>query len=209
MTNLIRWSEIESEAQGFRQGLVALFRKYEGQPTDEKDAYGRTVKVTPASFARHMGVEPSTFRRWVKKASTVLAISTEESKQKTKEIEQWHLRSAARKNPQALVEAISDLPEEHQRDIVRQVHRKQLERAGADFSESGRKAREARTSEHFEPLRQSLNAIKVIATLERAAEELRNLPPDLSDQDRDDITAAIDDVVLARMEFDMRYEVER
>lgn len=65
MSKQIKWSEIEAECGDFRAGFVATFRKYEGLPTDEKDARGRTIKVTAASFARHVGVNDDTFRRWI------------------------------------------------------------------------------------------------------------------------------------------------
>jgi transposase-like protein len=65
MTSVIKWSEIETECDGYRAGFVAIFKKYEGQPTDEKDEQGRTVKVSPSSFARHAGIPERTFRRWV------------------------------------------------------------------------------------------------------------------------------------------------
>jgi hypothetical protein len=204
---LIRWSEIEAEAQGFRQGLVALFRKYEGQPTDQKDGQGRVVKVTPRSFAEHMGIGEKTFRIWLRKSETGSDLLKEQAKQKTQEIERWHIRRAARQQPQAIVEAVSELPEEAQQQIVRELHKKQLARAGADFSEAGRKARQAATSEQLEPLRRSLNAMKVLATLEQAADELRNLPANLTEEDHREIDAAVDDVILARTEMHMRAEV--
>jgi hypothetical protein len=62
---MISWSDIEAECCGFREGLVATFRKYEGMETDERDAANRVVKVTMASFARHMGVAEGTFNDWV------------------------------------------------------------------------------------------------------------------------------------------------
>lgn len=62
----IMWSQIEAECGDYRAGFVATFRKYEGLPTDEKDAQGRTVKVTVASFARHVGIAEGTFAEWVK-----------------------------------------------------------------------------------------------------------------------------------------------
>jgi transposase-like protein len=67
---MVTWDEITAECDGYRAGFVAVFRMYDGQPTDEKDAQGRTVKVTATSFARHVGVEESTFRRWVKTSSS-------------------------------------------------------------------------------------------------------------------------------------------
>lgn len=65
MTDIIRWDQIEAECGGFRAGFVATFRKYEGMPTDEKDAQGRTVKVTSGAFARHCGISFNTFKSWI------------------------------------------------------------------------------------------------------------------------------------------------
>jgi hypothetical protein len=200
---MIKWSDIETECGDYRAGFVATFRKYEAQPTDEKDAQGRPVKVTMASFARHMGVSQRTFYDWVRNA-----VHTPPAYSKTADgIDERKAKSLVRNKPQMIVEAVSELPEESQREIVRQLHQKQLERAGADFSEKGRKERGARTAEHFDPLRRSLNAMKVVATLEKAAEELRHLPADLTEKDHRDIDAAVDDVILARTEMHMRNEV--
>lgn len=64
----IKWSQIEAECGDYRAGFVATFRKYEGRDTDERDASNRIVKVTTASFARHLGVSANTFAAWVKAA---------------------------------------------------------------------------------------------------------------------------------------------
>lgn len=61
---MITWDQIEAECGDFRQGFVSAFRKYEGQETDERDKYRKVVKVTMASFARHMGIDEDTFARW-------------------------------------------------------------------------------------------------------------------------------------------------
>lgn len=68
----VSWSTIEAECGDYRSGFVAIFRKYEGQATDEKDEAGRTVKVTIESFARHVGIPPSTFSRWTKTTKRVV-----------------------------------------------------------------------------------------------------------------------------------------
>jgi transposase-like protein len=75
--NQISWAEIEAECGGFRDGFVATFRKYEGQDTDEKTAQGRTVKVTIASFARHMGIHKDTLNWWIRKSEGRAARPTE------------------------------------------------------------------------------------------------------------------------------------
>jgi hypothetical protein len=67
----VQWAQIEAECDGYRAGFVAVFRKYEGQSTDEKDAQGRIVKVTASSFALHMGVAITTFKGWMKQIDGV------------------------------------------------------------------------------------------------------------------------------------------
>jgi hypothetical protein len=65
---MVTWDRITAECDGFRAGFVAIFRKYEGQPTDAKDAYGRPVKVTKASFAeRVLKITPQAFGHWIRK----------------------------------------------------------------------------------------------------------------------------------------------
>jgi ParB-like chromosome segregation protein Spo0J len=68
---ILNWQALDEEisATGARDGLVAVFREYEGQETDEKDDQGRTVKVTARSFAEHMGIPYETFRGWIGGAS--------------------------------------------------------------------------------------------------------------------------------------------
>jgi hypothetical protein len=66
--NTITWSQIETECGNYRDGFVAIFRKYEGQDTDEKDGAGRVVVVTIASFARHVGISKDTFGDWVRRS---------------------------------------------------------------------------------------------------------------------------------------------
>jgi hypothetical protein len=63
---MVTWDQIAAECDGYRAGFVAVFRAYEGMPTDETDAYGRVVKVTVTSFAEHVGIPRQTFQRWIK-----------------------------------------------------------------------------------------------------------------------------------------------
>ena len=67
----VKVSTLHAKAQRYREGFVELFREYEGAPviTEEgeslTDGRGR-VFVTPAWFAREMGVPPRTLLNWVK-----------------------------------------------------------------------------------------------------------------------------------------------
>jgi hypothetical protein len=60
--------QIVAECDGYRAGFVAVFPKYEGQPTDDLDGQGRPLKVSRVTFARHLGISNVAFGRWVEKA---------------------------------------------------------------------------------------------------------------------------------------------
>lgn len=66
---MISWAEIRSEYEninlGFRERVVGLFRRYEGQETDET-VRGKVVLVTANSFAKKMGIKQPTFAGWLK-----------------------------------------------------------------------------------------------------------------------------------------------
>jgi hypothetical protein len=58
-----------AECDGYKAGIVAVFRKYEGERTDEVDASNRVVKVNAKNFADHSGIPYSTFRSWLGRLS--------------------------------------------------------------------------------------------------------------------------------------------
>lgn len=65
---MVTWNSIMEELgaeDGFRAAVVKVFLKYKGQDTDERDKYRKVVKVTVASFARHLGIAQQTFDNWV------------------------------------------------------------------------------------------------------------------------------------------------
>lgn len=66
---MINWTEIDAEVEefqdGYRSGFVSIFKKYEGQETDERTAQNHPVKVTAEGFARRYGIDPRTFKRWL------------------------------------------------------------------------------------------------------------------------------------------------
>lgn len=72
---MVTWKQIDGELDGYRVGFVAVFRKYEGQPTDKHDAQGRPMKVSAHTFAAHIKVDTHTFRRWIKNAETGAPLS--------------------------------------------------------------------------------------------------------------------------------------
>jgi hypothetical protein len=161
------WSEIESECGNFRAGFVAVFRRYEGQATDEKDAQGRTVKVTATSFARHFGLDIGSFRRWVKEGLEHPPAPERQAHQA-----KYRARSVVRNEPAAVVDAIMEAPAERQDEIY---HELKLRRAGEDRSTAHRKATEATVDEATEPIRKSFAAMGIVGLAEVIAEWTHDL----------------------------------
>lgn len=182
----IRWADIEAECGGYREGFVAIFRKYEGQATDERTAQGHVVKVTRTSFADHMGINPSTFHRWVK-ATDLGVPARSDSEARGRDLRMEEAQRVARHHPEKLVEAIAELPEEHQNEIVRAVRMRQVN-PEADHSPAHRKAVEAAVHEQFDPAIRKLGemvAAGIADLLAEAADELEEAVEkgiDLSDQ---------------------------
>jgi hypothetical protein len=54
-----QWLEVMAAWYRLRAGLIEVFRRYEGQTTDEGDT------VTVETFADHAGIPVETFRRWL------------------------------------------------------------------------------------------------------------------------------------------------
>jgi hypothetical protein len=155
---VITWNEIEAECGGYRAGFVEVFRRHEGQPTDEKDARGRVIKVTQSSFARHLGIHESTFRKWLKSGAY------ERTRQQYQETRGDRLaRSAVRNDPAAVIDAIMEAPVERQDEIY---HELKLRRSGEDRSTAHRKAVEAQVDEIVEPIRRSAAAMGVLGMAE-------------------------------------------
>ena len=98
---IVAWADIEFECGSYREGFVAIFRRYEGRLTDEKDERG-VVRVTLSSFARHAGIPERTFRDWVN--SAVRAVSPEEQAKKD-------LARARRLAPSILLQVTKENPE--------------------------------------------------------------------------------------------------
>jgi hypothetical protein len=165
---MITWSEIESECGNYRAGFVAVFRRYEGQPTDEKDARGRIVRVSMASFARHLGIDKMTFSRWVRRVVDEPLPPSDHPDQMTKR----RARQVVRNDPAAVVDAIMEAPAETRDEIYHEV---KLRRAGEDRSTAHRKATEATVDETTEPIRKSFAAMGILGLAEVIAEWTHDL----------------------------------
>ncbi len=90
---MVKWQDIEQECGGFREGFVRIFKRYEGQPTDERDGSNRAVRVTQASFARHVGIPEQTFRQWLALEVGTKQVVTSEDRERLDALpsarEQW------------------------------------------------------------------------------------------------------------------------
>jgi len=185
MNAVVVWKDIVAECGGYREGFVAVFRKYEGQPTDEKDAQNHVVKVTAASFARHMGIPTNTFRTWVKKSVNAAAGVTERERG---DREERGARAVLRDAPLEQVEQIiSTLPAERQRAIgaaaghaylgARQEHE---EREGR-LTPAQRKEREAQKREGREAMAKAMggwNVASIVNSIDHATVLLQEMVED-------------------------------
>jgi transposase-like protein len=115
--DIVKWEDIEAECEGFRDGFVRTYLKYEGRKTDEIDASNRVVKVTQASFARHFGIAQQTFNDWVKEYKKVLPVSGSTSRTPSKQTASQTQTTRPAHPPVALV-ASRGLP---QRTLIEQL----------------------------------------------------------------------------------------
>lgn len=143
MSKKVKWKEIEAEADGYKAGFVSLYQKYEGMPTD-KVVRGKVVMVTERSFADHFGIDPETFRRWVKVA-TDAAYSTPEAKAaRTAASHASVVKNMARTSARDLASSILKAGPAAADQVY---HELRQQRAGVDTTPANRKAAEAKTNE--------------------------------------------------------------
>lgn len=186
---MVRWDEIVEQCGNYKAGFVAIFRRYEGQPTDETDKQGRAVKVTAKSFADHMGIPDTTFRRWL--ASVVTNPVTTEAQRATGAAGRA-VRKLAETDPGAVVDAILSAGIGASDQVF---HEHKLRRAGVDTSRAGRKAAEAEAHQRAAPFRHALASAAAplcAAAIREATEHLRNMIAEgaLNDETMADISAA-------------------
>jgi hypothetical protein len=186
VTPVIRWAEIEAEVGNYREGFVTTFRKYEGQATDEKDAQGRTVKVTVSSFARHMKIPVPTFRAWTKRATSTPVVPPE----RRLRIDSNTTRKILQEAPLEQVEQIiAGLPKSRQQAIAAAAgneymkeRQRQQEKERA-LTPRQREERERATTAITHPVKQAaagFAALGIVGHLEQATEELQELLSDSS-----------------------------
>lgn len=199
---MITWNEIAAECTAFRSGLVAVFKRYEGEPTDERDASGRVVKVTATSFAAHMGIAKRTFHNWVQREVSAKAAPTSPS-QIARDAN--GVKRMARENPAALLDAIEAAGPSASDQVF---HEHKLRRAGVDTTRAGRKRADAIAHEQTEPFRRAMartHGALCVAALNDAIEELRAALEEGIDEDvRRAIIEASDNWTIALLEIEMR-----
>ena len=161
----VKWGDILAECGNYKAAIVSVFRKYEGQPTDETDGHGRTVKVTVTSFAAHMGIPEATFRRWASGVSRT-------GEARSAGMFGADVKRAASANTDAVVAGIMAAPAAAQDEIF---HNLKLQRAGIDTTKAARKASEARTHAVTGPIRRAISTADValcVSALRDAAQHL-------------------------------------
>jgi hypothetical protein len=171
---LITWSEIIAECGNYRSGFVAVFRRYEGQPTDALTEQGHVVKVTVQSFARHVGVEATTFRDWIKRAEVTDFVTSKAKEARTATSHANVVKNLTRKDPAALVDAIEQAGPAAADQALQEL---KLRRAGVDTSRAARKAADAAAHRQVEPILEALAMTDIelcIAALKNATEHLQS-----------------------------------
>lgn len=153
----VTWKTIEKECGDWKQGMVATFRKYEGQPTDEVDEKGKPVKVTPRTFAEHLGVSAQAFRQWIKKFDGVPP-----SPSNTAEARNFRtVKTEAKRSPSAVVDAIQAAGVHAEDQIFAELSQR---RHGIDTSPANRKAAEAAASTITDAMKRAVKAPLVNTT---------------------------------------------
>src|SRR5215468_329227 len=104
--DMVAWCDIIAECGNYKTGFVATFRRYEGEPTDERDARGRVVKVTRTSFAEHMGIPVNTFHRWVQYVTVTESVSQEARQARTAVSHANVVKNMAKNDPRAFADAV-------------------------------------------------------------------------------------------------------
>ena len=151
-----------------RDGFVAVFRQYEGMPTDERTLQGRVVKVTITSFAEHIGIPTETFRRWVKAVAS--AVTTPQPR--STDALGRDVKRAATAAPSSVVSGIMAAPAAVQDEIF---HELKLRRAGIDTSPAARKASNAHAHEAVAPFRSAIAAGHVTLCVQALRDALDSL----------------------------------
>jgi len=169
---MVAWCDIIAECGNYKTGFVATFRRYEGEPTDERDARGRVVKVTRTSFAEHMGIPVNTFHRWVQYVTVTESVSQEARQARTAVSHANVVKNMAKNDPRAFADAVLSAGTSASDQAF---HELKLRRAGVDTSRANKKAAEAGAHAIAEPFRKlvaSTNVTLCIAALKDATESL-------------------------------------
>lgn len=194
----VQWSQIVAECDGYRAGFVAVFRQYEGQPTDERDGAGRIVKVTVNSFAAHVGIHSETFRRWTKMSTSAVPIS------RTRKQYIGDVTRATRHEPEAVIEAIMQAPDKVRDEIIRETL---LRRDGVDRTPAGRKAGQAAGHALSAPFRKF--AAKLRGTI--IADQIDDARQALDDAISEEVLSVgeLDQIIAAHTAFGESLDVAR
>ena len=175
---IVNWSDIVAECGNYKQGFVATFLKYEGQPTDEKDNLGRTIKVTERSFAEHNGIPQQTFNAWVRADRDPSWVTTEAKEARSAASHANVAKNMAKKDPARLAEAIELAGSQAANAVYDEL---KLRRAGVDTSEANRKSAHAHAHKAAEPIRRAFSTAGLALCVQALKEANEYLQQAISD----------------------------
>jgi hypothetical protein len=170
---LIAWTDIVAECDNYKDGLVAVFRKYEGELTDELDGRGAPQKVSQNSFADHLKIPRETFKRWVRNVANPAQLGPDQKQARTAASHANVVKNMAKNDPAALVAAIESAGVSASDQVF---HEHKLHRAGVDTSPAARKAANATAHAIARPMQQAIaetNVTLCVSCIDEATEYLQ------------------------------------
>jgi len=175
---MVAWADIVAECGNYKDGFVAVFRRYEGETTDEKDGRGAWLKVSQNSFADHMGIARETFKRWVRNFDDPARLGPDQKATRTEVSHRNVVKNMAKSNAQATVDSIMDAGTGAADQVF---HELKLRRAGVDTSKANQKAANAFAHAQTEPIRRAVASTYValcVQALKEATEDLQKAQED-------------------------------
>lgn len=178
---MINWTDIDNEVEifqnGYREGFIAIFKKYEGQDTDHVTTQNKVVKVTVTSFANRYGIPETTFRRWISEESADAATSSKKPANWTERMAEATAKAKAEAEAAAEAARIAE-QQRHQEELASALERQKRE---AQLAEAKRLEAEKAKIRAEEQAKAKAAAEKEIAELKaKMAEAAKAAEFDLS-----------------------------
>lgn len=210
---MISWSDIDAEVEefqsGYRSGFVAIFKKYEGVETDERDGANRAVKVSQSSFARRYGIGETTFKRWLKEEASGPGPDRSGSNSVTRKIQEAATKAKAEAEAKAATTLAAALARQkaESESLAREIA-ETAERAKQAAVEAERKRVEATAKAKAEAEAQA----KLEKITEQIRAEIKAEPPTpevLAEMAKRALTSSDPDIVSRMAEAYGKHRVEQ